>query len=398
MSEHAPSLTYPVPHPVTAPPRLHLAFLDGLRAVAALLVAFSHLWGVELHHPVYPGVRGFLTNWLDSGHLWVNCFIVLSGFCLMLPVTRSGALRGGWLTFYKSRARRILPPLYAVIALAIAKTLVRDHSIPLSTVLINVFLLQDVLQISKALNAPLWTVALEWKIYFLFPVLVWLWGRYGYLLTFLAAAALSLALILIAPDIPALTLYRACPWYVLLFTLGMASAGIACRSRIPVHLPRTAWILLGVTLVLDWAQMHLWFLVPPVPLLTTLHWPFADTLDGFTFSLLLFLLTRASIYGMTTAISPLLAVLSWGPLVFIGSFAYSIYLTHFLVMYAINDALVSLLHTRIIWIIGPIDMVLTVCAAYLFYLTFERPFMTRPGVKIRTEAQAEAAAIVSPAP
>ena len=384
--------------PSVSQPRLHLAFLDGLRAVAALLVAFSHLWGVELHHPVYSGVRGFLTNWLDNGHLWVNCFIVLSGFCLMLPVARSGTLRGGWLAFYKGRARRILPPLYAVIAFAIGKTLLRDHYIPISTVLINVFLLQDVLQIQKELDAPLWTVAVEWKIYFLFPALVWLWGRYGYPAVLTAAAALSMALILLVPDVKALTLYLACPWYVLLFALGMTSAGFACRPVCPAHLTRTAWILLGVALFLDWAQMHLWFLVPPAPLLTTLHWPFADALDGVTFSALMFLLTRAGIYGMKSAISPVLAVLSWRPLVFIGTFAYSIYLTHFLVMYAINDALVSHLHTRLIWVIGPIVMALTVCVAYLFHLAFERPFMTKPGVKIKTEAQAEAAAIASPAP
>lgn len=389
-------LTASSPPPV-AQTRLHLAFLDGLRAVAALLVAFSHLWGVELHHPVYSGVRGLLTNWLDNGHLWVNCFIVLSGFCLMLPVTRSGTLRGGWRTFYKSRARRILPPLYAVIAFAIGKTLLRDHYIPISTVLINVFLLQDVLQIQKELNAPLWTVAVEWKIYFLFPALVWLWGRCGYPAVLAAAAALSVALILAAPEVKALTLYLACPWYVLLFTLGMTSAGLACRTKIPASLTRTAWILLGVTLVLDWAQQHLWNPTPSAPLLNQLHWPIADALIGLTFSLLLFLLTRASVYGMTGAISPVLAVLSWRPLVFIGTFAYSIYLTHFLVMYAIHDALVPHLHTQNIWIVGPLVMVFTVGIAYGFHLVFERPFMMKPGVKIKTEAQAEAAAIVNPA-
>ena len=36
--------------------------------------------------------------------------------------------------------------------------------------------------------------------------------------------------------------------------------------------------------------------------------------------------------------------------------------------------------------------------AYLFHLAFERPFMSKPGTKIKTEAQAEAAAITSPAP
>ncbi len=43
-------------------------------------------------------------------------------------------------------------------------------------------------------------------------------------------------------------------------------------------------------------------------------------------------------------------------------------------------------------------VLITLGMAYLFHLAFERPFMTKPGVKIRTQTQAEAAAIVNPAP
>ena len=137
----------------TSPPRLHLAFLDGLRAVAALLVVVCHchLLRVYLHHPPPFGI---LSDLFDGGGVWVNTFIVLSGFCLMLPVARSGALRGGWLSFYKSRARRILPPLYAVMALAVIKTLLRDHHISLEVVLVNGLLLQDVVQAKPILDPP----------------------------------------------------------------------------------------------------------------------------------------------------------------------------------------------------------------------------------------------------
>ena len=407
MNPHSPTISANPPISSTAPagtapatPRLHLAFLDGVRAVAALLVTFGHLWGVMLHHPVYPGVKGILVNWIDNGHLWVNCFIILSGFCLMLPVARSRTLRGGWLAFYKSRARRILPPFYAIIAFSIVKTLLRDHTIPLPVVLVNVFVLQDIVHYSKALNAPLWSVALEWKIYFLFPVLVWLWVRYGYPVTLGVAAVISAVVLAFYSGWPVITyMSNACPWYVFMFAMGMTSAGLACQAEVSPRLPRVAWTLLALSLALGWAQAHLWSALPPGFLTELLHIPTEDLLQGLVFSTSLFLLTRAAVYQMKSlVITPFLAALSWRPLVFIGTFSYSLYLVHFLVIFAIQDHLTSLLHTRAIAIIGPLDMAITLCIAYVFHLVFERPFMTKPGIKIKTEAQAEAAAIANPAP
>ena len=399
---HSPNINAnsSAPGTTSAAPRLHLAFLDGVRAVAALLVTFSHLWGVMLHHPVYSGLKGVLVNWLDNGHLWVNCFIILSGFCLMLPVARSRTLRGGWLAFYKSRARRILPPFYAIIAFSIVKTLLRDHTIPLPMVLVNIFLLQDIVHYSKALNAPLWSVALEWKIYFLFPVLVWLWVRYGYPVTLGVAAVISAVVLALYSGWPVITfMANACPWYVFMFAMGMTSAGLACQAKIPAHLPRVAWALLALSLVLSWAQAHFWSALPPGFLTELIHTPTEDILQGLTFSTLLFFLTRAAVYQMKSPmIMPLLSALSWRPLVWIGTFSYSLYLVHFLVIFAIQDHLTALLHTSAVFVIGPLDVALTVGIAYVFHLIFERPFMTKPGVRIKTEAQAEAVAIVNPAP
>ena len=53
------------------------------------------------------------------GHYAVAVFIVLSGFCLMLPVTRdpNGRLPGGFAAYLGRRARRILPPYYAALGM-----------------------------------------------------------------------------------------------------------------------------------------------------------------------------------------------------------------------------------------------------------------------------------------
>ena len=101
--------------------RLRLHYLDGLRGLAALQVAFHHATS-EISMP--PG-------WLSPGwikaiafvpnpRMAVEFFIVISGYCLMMPVARSGSLKGGWAGFIERRARRILPPYYAAVALSLA--------------------------------------------------------------------------------------------------------------------------------------------------------------------------------------------------------------------------------------------------------------------------------------
>src|SRR5215203_1884331 len=104
--------------PEGAPPPPRLAFLDGLRGLAASYVVLHH--AALLVPP--SGLTGPATVarfLLRHGHYAVAVFIVLSGYCLMLPVARDplGRLPGGTLAFFGRRARRILPPYYAALVL-----------------------------------------------------------------------------------------------------------------------------------------------------------------------------------------------------------------------------------------------------------------------------------------
>src|SRR5688572_23981724 len=113
--------------PASAPAaaaRPHLAHIDGLRALAALVVFVNHAYA-QVWNPgrgQFPdGVFSPFTYSLVAGHLCVTVFIVISGFCLALPVVATdGELRGGALAFFKRRARRILPPYYGAVALCLA--------------------------------------------------------------------------------------------------------------------------------------------------------------------------------------------------------------------------------------------------------------------------------------
>ena len=103
--------------------RLHLAYIDGMRAVAALVVVLNHTYAqawCAFYDQFPPPELAFLTYSLAVGHLAVSVFIVISGFCLFLPVTRNGGLlKGGTALFFQRRARRILPPYYAAVAISL---------------------------------------------------------------------------------------------------------------------------------------------------------------------------------------------------------------------------------------------------------------------------------------
>ena len=105
----------------------HFRYLDSLRGLSALYVAGCHAYLMYAGQFAEQGLRsaagGLLvaTSWLAFGRVAVAVFIVLSGYCLMLPVVQSAgrALPLTYWQFMARRARRILPPYYAALAVSI---------------------------------------------------------------------------------------------------------------------------------------------------------------------------------------------------------------------------------------------------------------------------------------
>ncbi|GAA2529417.1 acyltransferase family protein [Winogradskya humida] len=89
--------------------RQRLAWLDGLRAVAVLLVLYAHL-----SRYLFRGAREFSSEWLNAGTAGVMLFFLVSGYIIPASLERHGDLR----RFWASRLRRLMP-LYAVVSAAV---------------------------------------------------------------------------------------------------------------------------------------------------------------------------------------------------------------------------------------------------------------------------------------
>src|ERR1041384_2109381 len=171
--------------------KLRLDHIDGLRATAALIVYVNHAFAQVFAHTEYPrGLLSAVSYSMVAGHLSVTVFIVVSGFCLALPVIQHGGpLRGGPACFLKRRAPRIPPPYYAAVALCLVliATIIGEPTgtlwdVPIkvdgTSIVSHLLLLQDLFGTSR-INYVFWSIAVEWHIYFLMPLLVWAWARLG---------------------------------------------------------------------------------------------------------------------------------------------------------------------------------------------------------------------------
>lgn len=390
---------YP-PQPLSkVPVKLHLGYLDGLRALAAVYVVLNHACSMHAHGEDLTGHARLLYLIFLHGHSAVNLFIVLSGFCLMLPVVRGdGQLRGGALNFFKKRARRILPPYFFALGFSLLLIWLFigqptgtewDLSIPVTWkgILAHLFLVQDAfLSTRSSIDAPLWSVSVEWRIYFIFPLLVLSWKRLGPFITTAICVGLSLFLLVALAYTPINTgTPGVSPQYLALFALGALACGItfsqeAGLTTLRNHIP---WMLISFILFLAVVVVTKSGAVPTA---------YADYIVGCWAMTVLIAAGKSSQSWLHQA-------LSWKPLVFLGTFAYSIYLIHAPLLqviwqYGLHPLHLSPLVTLLALFTVGLAAILAV--AYGFFLVCERPFLnTRPHETMKQTAEDAA---LSPAP
>jgi peptidoglycan/LPS O-acetylase OafA/YrhL len=140
---------------MTAP---RLAWLDGLRAVAVLLVVYAHLTRFT-----FAGLRAVTGEWLHAGTAGVMLFFLVSGYIVPASLERHGDLRRFWL----SRVRRLFPLYLAVIAVLV---IARPPEEPLVSAVGHATMLPFLTGV-PLVTAVFWTLSFEMVFYLLITTL-----------------------------------------------------------------------------------------------------------------------------------------------------------------------------------------------------------------------------------
>jgi peptidoglycan/LPS O-acetylase OafA/YrhL len=375
----------------TAPrPQTRLESIDGLRGLACLIVVLYHSC-VHFGKSSWPALNFGPIHITQArlfayGYGGVDLFFVLSGFCLAYPIVSRPDRTVDWRQYAINRIRRIIPPywvavvLFAAITLFIAhyrpEPIYAAHSIgwPGAHQLIYCFLL-----VSPAFNSSFWTLPVEWRWYFVLPILIWLWRRIGAIGVLLCTFPISLfAIFVYMPSHQERLQFFIgyLPVFMPLFGLGIWTAVIAAQTEKSWQQALVRFAPVGMLL----SAFAVWNF--------TSLWQASFSSSGavlrlVTFGPLCFFAVLAA-----TQEGPIKRWLSWRPLVGIGTFSYSLYLIH--------EPLISLAAIVILSKHWPhivqfgcqvlVLPALMIGLAYLFFLAFEKPFLRRP-VKKAIEAE-----------
>jgi peptidoglycan/LPS O-acetylase OafA/YrhL len=349
--------------------RTYYPHIEGLRGVAALYVFLYHIWQAGAQN-----AAGTLTQLLVAaplmqyGHFAVAAFIVISGYCLALPVAMRPERAFGVREFFKRRARRLGPAYLLVLFLSVvpfclAAVLQGAHISVAHIALalgLHLALIHNLFNASNEyLNGPMWSIALEVQIYVVFALLlVPVWRRFG------VVAQLVVALVL--GVLPHVLLHRfdwTSPWLLGLFAMGVGAAALTARPE----LARWPWRWLSLATALA--------------ALAALA-PYRDqiTPDGTILLMDLTLGLAIAVFFVAAARHETFAparVLALRPLIVLGSFSYSLYLVHGPLVRVAGAALARAHAGTLASVLVYAALVpLVLAASYAVYRVAERPFIS----------------------
>jgi peptidoglycan/LPS O-acetylase OafA/YrhL len=366
-------------------------YIEGLRALACLTVVLNHavaeafpvLYRVEI-----PPMLAFLKLWFAFGHHAVTAFIVVSGFCLGLP------LAGGDFTkpfafgqFMARRIARIIPPYYAalIISILVCFTMFKypagmhfdfsSHPRP-TDIAAHFLLIQNVFGTGQ-INYSLWSIATELHIYLLFPLLVTLVRkRYGWLI----AAGIAVSAYVISYLATDSRLDRAAVHFVGAFICGMGASWVTKSGHQVAMRLRTfaGWPFICIG---GLGTVVLWTKVLPFERYQAVQLQQDAVVMIAISALLLACVNTKSLFR---------TVLEWQPFVWIGERSYSLYLLHVPIQAALLKVAIStmnLTHTERLVFSLTVGVGILVGITWIFHRVVEIPAMAlsrglgkRPGM------------------
>lgn len=359
--------------PATTSVQRHYDYLDGIRAVLALYVMGHHAW-YTAHDRDPAGISPWF-YFLAHGYFAVVFFIVLSGFCLTLPLLKTNfSLPDGAGRFFQRRAWRILPPYYFALFLSLAliyafiheRTGTRwDWSLPVTwyNFIVHMLLVQNLVPgTGSKINYVLWSISLEWQIYFYFPLMLWCWRKIGPMGTVVGVLVLSKVAEVVFDEFVEV---QSSISFTGFFALGMFACYASYSTEEASAKFRKVW----------WGWIAAIFGLMFLVLLPREHRPGIELVFAcFAASSLIFLSLNPAGW--------LHRALDFKPLVFVGGFSYSLYLIHAPLLQMIWQYVLRpwQVETNLMCVLLLIfGGALCVLISYVFYLGCERPFLKKKG-------------------
>lgn len=292
--------------------------LDGLRAIAIILVFNTHFFGYFFNRKSFgESPTGQAIALFRAGDVGVDLFFVISGF-LMFKILRGGReSTAGY--FFARRALRLLPAHLVVLVVLLSGPFI------LSNFLLNAIFLAPVVPDVKIINPVTWSMTMEALFYVVifcvFKAVHERLGDWGVIIgTALVICGISLAGPAVASLLGSYTLERYVP-------------------RVAAYLDpgRTMGFVIGMILPklsIDFGRWRapLWALLwAGVAALIVFRWHFGDGLLHMRFYGGYFL-TAALLFGGIVYLSLQgvgAALLSSAPIQYLGKLSYSFYLIHY---------------------------------------------------------------------
>lgn len=354
--------------PAGSTPSGHIVWLEGVRALAALYVVIHHSWLMAVGG--YPSNNGpWYTDWMIYGHLAVSVFIVVSGFSLSISPSRHGmALQGGGRTFLWRRFWRIVPPYWAalllvtlLIGLGLTEPANGTH-FSAKDFAVYALLFQDAVG-NVSPNGAFWSIAVEWHIYFLFPLVMIGWRKWGLARMFALVVTLVVAQHVAGHWFAPLALFdRFTPAYLVLFVAGGTAA---------TFMQRRQWDKAAVWFGALLALAALGYVLLVGSEFSTNNYFWLDMAVGISTAAIFVALGQNRLRWLARSLS-----FTW--LRRIGEFAFSLYLVHAPVLAITNTNIVRPLGLSDGWSLFVLILLGVPCSiaiSYLFFLLFEKPFL-----------------------
>ena len=346
--------------------------LDGLRAIAALLVVASHCQ--------IPGFSG--------GFFGVDLFFVLSGFLITQLLTDEFGARGeiDLPGFYLRRLLRLAPPLLLMLAayLAIAPTLwpqltLRAH---IRDVMLTVFYLSDYAHVlwgdPKVLQHS-WSLSVEEHFYLIWPFAILLLARIKP--RWRISALFAMYLLATAWRIFE---YQHLGWTATYYRFDTRLSGLILGALLALWLPHNGQISAGSANAAGVFACAVF-----IPCLMMGYWGAPGALVWMVS--LTGIAAAALLIAASSPNSWMSALLSAPPLVGIGLISYGVYLWHY--------PAALYLRIRLPWYeTVPIVLALALTAASISYFMIERPLRRyRRGLNARRQNAADDVSATAPA-